>query len=85
MAAVSPALLSERVQHYLTHSLTLQPCRECGQPFRTIPEMTLLRLYGDPLPEEIAEARGLCERCRQRVAGERFVKVMTVNRGEHGE
>jgi hydrogenase-4 component H len=82
--AVSPTLLSERAQHYLSHAITLEPCRECGQPARSIPEMTLIRLYGDPLPEEIAAARGLCERCRQKVTGERFVKALVGKRGEHG-
>jgi len=81
--AVSPTLLSERPQHYLIHSIALQSCRECGQPFREIPYVTLLHLYGDPLPEEIAEARGLCERCRQVFTGERFVKVIANTRGDH--
>ena len=83
--ALSPALLSERPQHYLTHSITLQPCRECGQPVRAIPEMALIRLYGDPLPEEFAKARGLCERCRQRMTGELFVRAIAGKRGEHDE
>jgi hydrogenase-4 component H len=74
--AVSPQPLSERSQHYLTHSIALQPCRECGQPMRLIPEVVLKRIYGDPIPEDIVQAQGLCERCRQRATGSRFKKAM---------
>jgi len=70
--AVSPAPLTERSQHYLAHSITLGACRECGRPVRIIPDAILTHLYGDPLPVDIAEARGLCERCRQRETGSRF-------------
>lgn len=82
--AVSPALLNERAEHYLSHLIPLQPCEKCGQPVRVIPAGVLVRLYGDPLPEEIAAARHLCERCRQRVSGERFVTALVGRRGEHG-
>ena len=73
---VAPAPLTERSQHYISHRVALQTCRDCGRPFRAIPQVSLLRLYGDPLPEEIAEAQGLCERCRQHAIGQRFVKAL---------
>ena len=85
MEIVSPALLTELAQHYITHPIILAPCKECGRPVRSIPEMTLIRLYGDPLPEEIAEARGLCESCRQRVTGQRFVKALVGRGGDHDQ
>jgi hydrogenase-4 component H len=81
--AQSPTLLSERIQHYISHTIALQPCRECGRPVRLIPEATLIQLYGDPLPEEIADAQGLCERCRQRATGQRFVTALVGRRGDH--
>jgi formate hydrogenlyase subunit 6/NADH:ubiquinone oxidoreductase subunit I len=82
---VAPAPLTERPQHYLSHAIPLQPCRECGEPVRSIPEVILIRLYGDPLPEEIAAAQGLCERCRQRVVGDRFMRVLAGKRGNDGD
>jgi hydrogenase-4 component H len=82
--AASPSLLSERAEHYISHFIALQPCEKCGRPVRAIPDVTLIRLYGDPLPEEIAAARGLCEQCRQRVTGERFVTAL-VGRGRRGD
>ncbi len=75
-ARVAPAPLNERPQHYLTHTIALQPCRECGRPVRAIPEVTLIRLYGDPLPQEIVAARDLCETCRQKAIGQRFVDTL---------
>jgi hydrogenase-4 component H len=74
--AESPAILSDRSQHYLIHSIALPLCKECGQPAKLMPEMALIHLYGDPLPEEIESARGLCENCRQRVTGQRFVTAL---------
>jgi formate hydrogenlyase subunit 6/NADH:ubiquinone oxidoreductase subunit I len=73
---LAPEPLTEKPQHYLSHAIELQACRECGRPVRAIPEMTLIRLYGEPLPEEINEVRGLCEKCRQKATGRRFMKVL---------
>ncbi len=73
---VAPTPLTERAQHYLSHPVVLQPCRECGQPVRAIPDVILSRLYGDPLPEDILAARGLCERCRQRTIGQHFMQTL---------
>jgi formate hydrogenlyase subunit 6/NADH:ubiquinone oxidoreductase subunit I len=69
---VAPAPLTERPQHYLADDIVLKPCPQCGKPVRAVPEVTLQQTYGDPLPAEIAEARGLCEGCRQKAAGRRF-------------
>jgi len=74
--AKSPTILSERSQHYLIHSIDLPLCKECGRPTRLIPDVALIHLYGNPLPEEIESARGLCENCRQRMTGQRFVTAL---------
>jgi formate hydrogenlyase subunit 6/NADH:ubiquinone oxidoreductase subunit I len=79
----APAPLSERSQHYLTHAIQLLTCRECGQPYHSLPQSTMFELYGDPLPPEFEAARGLCERCRQRLNGQRFLNAMAPKRGEH--
>jgi formate hydrogenlyase subunit 6/NADH:ubiquinone oxidoreductase subunit I len=84
-AAITPAPLTERKQHYIFHSITLPPCRECGKPVRSIPTPTLVKLYGDPLPADIVDAQGLCESCRQKAIGQRFVKAMVGPRGDYDE
>lgn len=77
-AEAAPAPITERAQHYLSHPVALPVCRECGQPYRAIPDALLTRYYGDPLPEDIVAARGLCERCRQRATGGRFMKAISL-------
>ncbi|MEW5959896.1 MAG: 4Fe-4S dicluster domain-containing protein [Chloroflexota bacterium] len=72
----APAAITERAQHYLSHPIDFQPCPDCGQGVRPMPEATLIRLYGDPLPADIAASRGLCERCRQRATSRRFLAVL---------
>ena len=65
----APAPLTDRKQHYLSHSVQLQPCRNCSKPVRMIPDAMLTHLYGDPVPEDILAARDLCEHCRQLATG----------------
>ncbi|NMB88445.1 MAG: 4Fe-4S dicluster domain-containing protein [Chloroflexi bacterium] len=75
-APAAPEPLTERAQHYLSHTIALEPCRECGQPVRLIPESLLAQLYGGAMPEDIIAMRGLCERCRQRATGRRFMQAV---------
>jgi hydrogenase-4 component H len=82
---LAPAPLTERAQHYLSHEIVLQPCRTCGQPVHMIPEVTLINLYGNPLPKDILAAQGLCERCRQESVSKRFLKAVVGKGGGHGE
>lgn len=81
----APLPLTERTQHYLSHEVILPSCRECGEPVRIISEMTLKQLYGNPLPEEIAEAKGLCEACRQKLVSKRFLKTIVFTGEKHDE
>jgi len=60
----------DRWRHRLTHWLEPRACTRCGQPVRPLPESTLIRLYGAPVPADMAAQRGLCETCRNRLAGE---------------
>lgn len=68
----APAAITERAAHYLAHQIDFQPCADCGQPFIPLPEATLIRLYGEPLPEDVAASRLQCDRCRKRAVGQRF-------------
>ncbi len=79
----SPAPLTERKQHYISHDIELPACKVCGRPVRVIPEMTLERLYGSPVPEEIIAAQGLCENCRQRSVSKRFLKTIVFTGDRH--
>lgn len=81
----SPSLLTERVQHYLSHEIILQPCKVCGQPVRALPDVILHQIYGDPLPKEILETLGLCERCRQTLISKRFFNTMVAKGDRHDE
>jgi formate hydrogenlyase subunit 6/NADH:ubiquinone oxidoreductase subunit I len=74
----SPEPITEKVQHYTFHEIEQQPCRICGKPAHSIPEVTLERLYGTPLPAEILEIQGLCEHCRQEFTSKRFLKTIIV-------
>lgn len=72
----SPAPLTERQQHYIFHDIVLPKCKACGRPVRVLPEMTLKKLYGSPLPQEIVEVKDLCEQCRQKLLSKRFLKTI---------
>lgn len=74
----SPQPITERVQHYTFHEIEQQPCRNCGKPAHAIPVMTLERLYGKPLPQEILEIQGLCENCRRELSSRRFLKAVVL-------
>jgi len=81
----APRPIMERAQHYIFHEIVMPPCRICGKPAQTIPEMTLKRLYGTPLPEEIIESQGLCEHCRQELVSKRFLKAVVGKGVNHNE
>jgi formate hydrogenlyase subunit 6/NADH:ubiquinone oxidoreductase subunit I len=81
---VAPEPLTERKQHYLSHGVRLQICRDCGKPVRIIPESMLKELYGDPIPADILAARDLCEHCRQLAIGQRFMSTLMDKRGDYG-
>lgn len=72
----APVVVTNRSQHYVSHPIECQPCSDCGQLIRPLPEATLIRLYGDPLPEDVATSRLLCERCRQRATTRRFREAL---------
>ncbi|GAP13651.1 formate hydrogenlyase subunit 6/NADH:ubiquinone oxidoreductase 23 kD subunit [Longilinea arvoryzae] len=81
----APAPITERSQHYISHDIVLPACKVCGRPVRVIPELTLKQLYGSPLPEEIVEAQGLCENCRQKLISKRFLKTIVFTGDPHGK
>ncbi len=84
MEAERPPVYLERKELVQVLEKDYPLCRECGQPVHALPEETLTHLYGDPLPEAIAETRGLCERCRQKLTGQHFLDAMEWNGGKHG-
>lgn len=49
------------------HDIDYVHCKRCGTLFNPLPGNVLVKLYGDPLPEEIQNARDLCDECRQRL------------------
>jgi hydrogenase-4 component H len=74
----SPVPITERSQHYTFHVMEQQPCRNCGKPSHALPLGSMEKIYGKPLPEEIAETIGLCEKCRRELTGKRFLKAVVV-------
>lgn len=72
----APATVTDRSQHYISHRIDCQPCPNCGRLVRPLPEAALVRLYGDPLPEDVATARKLCERCRRQATTRRFREAL---------
>ena len=81
----SPSPLTERVQHYLFHAVELLPCLRCGKPVHKVPEATLMRIYGNPLPKEINEIQELCEECRQQLISKRFLDTVVVKGDRQNE
>lgn len=77
-AQETPKPIAERSEHYIDHPLKLQPCKSCGKPVYVLPENSLEKLYGKPLPAEILETQGLCEDCRQQLTSKRFLNAMVV-------
>lgn len=51
------------------HAVEMVQCTCCKKSFVPLPASVLVKLYGDPLPEEIQSIRFLCERCRNRNSG----------------
>ena len=64
-------------QHRLVHAVLFPPCRRCGRPVLPMPTALLVRLYGEPVPEEIRARGQLCDRCRGRASA----GVMKVEEG----
>jgi hydrogenase-4 component H len=69
----------DRAQYILVHSIEQRACDRCGQPMTPLPRLTLIRLYGEPLPAEITTQQALCETCRSRLASE------SIKRGHLGQ
>ena len=72
----APAIVADRSQHVICHRIDCQPCPGCGRLIRPLSEATLIGLYGDPLPEDVAASRMLCESCRQRATTRRFREAL---------
>ena len=60
----------DRSLHYLSGKVYYQSCNRCGRPIIPLPTASLMRLYKDRLPEQIAILNGLCEKCRSWTASE---------------
>ena len=80
----APAAVDQSDRLRLAHQIFYRPCSRCGQPVIPMPEPTLTRLYGDPLPADIASLNQLCEKCRRRVAGEGIKNALLGNEVNHG-
>lgn len=74
----APAPIASRSQHYIFHTIELEPCPVCGKPVHRLPQATLEQLYGRPLPQEIVESENLCENCRQELVSKRFLNALVV-------
>jgi Formate hydrogenlyase subunit 6/NADH:ubiquinone oxidoreductase 23 kD subunit (chain I) len=48
----------------VVHSIQYVPCSRCGKPMIPLPASLLVKLYGDPIPEDISAVREMCEECR---------------------
>jgi len=59
-----------RARHQVSHALEPHTCPRCGRPVTPLAAPTLMRWYGEAVPADIAARQGLCETCRQRLAGE---------------
>jgi formate hydrogenlyase subunit 6/NADH:ubiquinone oxidoreductase subunit I len=67
-----PVPVSTNQAAEVAHPVPRQSCARCGQPIKQVPEPLLERLYGKPLPDNVIELRGYCQRCRARIFGERL-------------
>jgi hydrogenase-4 component H len=70
-ASEAPPVVTERSQLLTQHLVVYQACTGCGAPIVPLPLPVMLRMYGDPLPAELAGIRSLCEKCRARRYGSR--------------
>ncbi len=68
MEETMPAVTSDPSVHRLSHRVFYQPCARCGRPVIPLPLQTLRAMHGDPVPPDIVERQGLCERCRGKSA-----------------
>jgi hydrogenase-4 component H len=84
MQGERPPVYSQRSELVQVLSKDYPLCPECGQPARVLPEEVMASLYGDPLPEVIAETRRLCQTCRQRATGGHFIESLAIGEVDHG-
>ena len=75
--AKSPIVTGDRSLHRLADRVYYQPCTRCGRPIIPLPMLSLVRMYGAGLPDEIAALNKLCEKCRSRAASERIKNGQT--------
>lgn len=64
------------------HIVNYSTCTRCHKSFIPLPGAVLVEMYGDPLPADIAEIRGLCETCRNKVT---TAKLKNAIRGERAK
>ncbi len=65
-----PVKISDELAGFqVHHAVEMVQCSRCKKPFIPLPASVLVKLYGDPLPEEIQNIRFLCEKCRNQTAG----------------
>lgn len=66
----------------IRHTVKYTNCSRCHKPFLPLPGAVLVEMYGDPLPADIAEIRGMCETCRNKVT---TAKLKDAIRGERAK
>jgi hydrogenase-4 component H len=75
---VKPAAVStEPAENKVAHTVPRQACARCGQPIKQVPEPSLERLYGKPLPADVMELRRYCQKCRRITYTARIKETLT--------
>jgi formate hydrogenlyase subunit 6/NADH:ubiquinone oxidoreductase subunit I len=68
--AQKPTGINEDLEAFqVHHPVEMVQCSWCKKPFIPLPASVLVKLYGDPLPEEIQNIRYMCEKCRNKTTG----------------
>jgi len=64
----SAPVVTMKAELYTDHAVSYSTCTRCGKKYIPLPASSYVKLYGDPMPADIAELRGLCETCRNKQA-----------------
>lgn len=75
--AHAPEVVQDRTQHYISHTIEMETCPQCGRLFKPIPPVVLERLYTQPPAEEVVNMARICDECRRQATSLRFKQAIS--------